>query len=164
MFLGKIPALMGWVFTIVYIILWLLALYFSFFTLTKAFKTNHWLETTAKVFENKLIAAKRQNRTHKQIVVYSAKVRYEYQVDNATHVGITQKVAKRADNGEKIHKALLDQYPIGSDLTVYYDPKNPDQSVLQKGVTGLHLFLGALLIIAIGWLTVIILEASAKSL
>ncbi len=163
MYMTKIPALMGWPFTIVYLALWLLALYFLLFSVPKALKTNRWTETTATVFENKLIKAQRtHSRTHRQIAVYSAKVRYEYAVNGNKHKGVTQKLAKRADNGEKIHKALLEQYPIGSDLTVYYNPANPVQSSLQKGITGLHLLLGAVLLLAIGWFSLLILEA-AKS-
>lgn len=163
MFMTKIPDLMGWPFTIVYVALWLLVLYFAFFSVPKALKTNGWTETTATVFENKLIKAQRtHSRTHRQITVYSAKVRYEYDVNGSEHKGVTQKLAKRADNGAKIHKALLEQYPIGSVLTVYYNPAKPAQSTLQKGVTGLHLLLGTLLLLAIGWFTLLILEA-AKS-
>lgn len=161
MFFAKIPALMGWPFTIVYLALWLIALYFMVFSIPKAFKTNSWLETTANVFENKLVKSQRtHSRTHRQIVVYSAKVRYEYHVDGVKYLGVSQKLAKRADNGEKIHKTLLEQYPVGSDLTVYYNPATPEQSTLQKGVTGLHLILGALLFLGIGWFSLLILEAA----
>ncbi len=161
MFFAKIPALMGWPFTIVYLALWLIGLYFMVFSIPKALKTNSWLETTANVFENKLVKSQRtHSRTHRQIVVYSAKVRYEYNVDGVKQMGVSQKLAKRADNGEKIHKTLLEQYPVGSDLTVYYNPANPAQSTLQKGITGLHLILGALLFLSIGWLSLLILEAA----
>lgn len=161
MFIAKIPALMGWTFTIVYVILWLVALYFVFFTIPKALKTNHWISTTATVFENKLVKAQRtHSRTHKQIIVYSAKVRYEYQVDDQTYKGITQKLAKKGDNGEKIHKALLEQYPVGAALPVYYNPNAPEISTTQQGITILQLVIGGLLLLGIAWLTLLILEAA----
>lgn len=161
MFFAKIPALMGWPFTLIYLALWLLTLYFMLFSIPKALKTNQWVETTANVFENKLVKSQRtHSRTHRQIIVYSAKVRYQYDVEGNTYQGVSQKLAKRGENGQKIHKALLDQYPVGSDLSVYYDPANPQQSSLQKGITGLHLILGALLFLSLGWFSLLILEAA----
>lgn len=152
---------MGWPFTILYLALWLLAIYFIVFSIPKALKTNSWQETTANVFENKLVKSQRtHSRTHRQITVYSAKVKYEYDVNGTIHKGVSQKLAKRADNGAKIHKALLEQYPVGSDLTIYYDPAAPELSTLQKGITGLHLILGGLLFLGIGWFSLLILEAA----
>lgn len=164
MFIAKLPALMGWAFTIVYAILWLLAGYFVFISIPKALKTQSWVEANAHVIENKLIKAQRtHSRTHKQIIVYSAKVRYEYQANNLSYKGITQKLAKREKNGKKIHKAMLEQYPIGATLPIYYNPNDQQQSVTQKGVNGLHLMLGAILFLSISWFSLLILEAN-KSL
>jgi len=161
MFFAKIPVLMGWAFTLVYSALWALAVYFVVVSIPKAISSYGWEEAKATVKENQLVKSQRTNsRTHRQIKVYSAKLTYEYVVGNQQHQGSSQKMAERAKDGEKIHQKMLEQFPVGSDLIVYYNPANPEQSVLQKGFTGMHLLLSMLLFGGIAWFTVLILNAA----
>jgi len=41
----------------------------------------------------------------------------------------------RTSNRSK-QQAIVEQYPAGSQVTVYYDPDDPEQAVLEKRVNG----------------------------
>lgn len=160
MLMTKISTLMGWPFTLTYVLLWLAALYFALIVVPKTFNTNHWIETQAHITANKLIKTQRtHSRTNKQITVYSAKVSYKYLVDGNQHSGATQKLAEREKDGEKIHKAMRSLFPIGNTISVYYNPKNPIESVTEKGFTALHAIIGGVLLLSIAWLSLVIKQA-----
>lgn len=160
MLMTKISTLMGWPFTLTYVLLWLAALYFALIVVPKTFNTNHWIETQAHITANKLIKTQRTHiRTNKQITVYSAKVSYEYLVDGNQHSGATQKLAEREKDGEKIHKTMRSLFPIGNTISVYYNPKKPKESVTEKGFTTLHAIIGGGLILSIAWLSLVIKQA-----
>lgn len=160
MLITKISTLMGWPFTLVYVLLWFAVLYFAFNVVPKAVSSNNWVETNAIITANKLIKSQRtQTRTEKQITVFSAKVSYEYQVAGNTFEGSTQKLAEREKDGAKTHKAMLELYPIGNQLMVYYNPNNPSESVTKKGFTALHWIIAGLLLLGLIWLSLLIKKA-----
>ena len=47
---------------------------------------------------------------------------------------------------EKITKAYLDKYPLNAAVTVYFDPTDPNQSVLERELPVGFSFLGVLLV------------------
>jgi len=160
MLMTKVSSLMGWPLTLSYVLLWLAALYFALIVIPKTFKTSYWIETQAHITANKLIKTQRtHSRTNKQITVFSAKVSYEYLVDGNQHSGATQKLAEREKDGEKIHKAMQSQYPIGNTISVYYNPKNPIESVTETGFTALHWIIAGFLLLSIAWLSLLITQA-----
>lgn len=160
MLITKVSTLMGWPLTLSYVLLWLAALYFALIVIPKTLNTNHWIETLAHISANKLIKTQRtHSRTNKQITVFSAKVSYEYLVEGHHHSGTTQKLAEHEKHGQIIHKAMQSHYPIGSTISVYYNPKNPIESVTEKGFTALHSIIAGLLLLSIAWLSLLIKQA-----
>jgi hypothetical protein len=62
---------------------------------------------------------------------YSPVVRYEYTV-----AGVTYKSAEFGDRDpvtEDRAQAIIDRYPVGEPVTVYYDPAHPHASALEQG-------------------------------
>jgi hypothetical protein len=56
---------------------------------------------------------------------YSAAVRYEYVVDNATYVSRTISFGRKLYFGRFSAEEVVTAYPVGEKVTVYYDPNNP---------------------------------------
>jgi hypothetical protein len=56
---------------------------------------------------------------------------YEYQVKGVNYKN--SRVNFQDDSGSK--KKIRDKYNVGDPLTIYYDPNNPEQSVLTPGAT-----------------------------
>ena len=67
---------------------------------------------------------------------------YEFRVGDTPYKGDRVTVAK-----EKITKAYLDKYPLNRAVTVYYDPADPNNSVLERGLPDGMFALGAFLVI-----------------
>ncbi len=59
-----------------------------------------------------------------------AKVSFQYQVNGKTFTG--SRFSLRHDVGNVDVAGTLARYPVGSAVTVYYDPANPAQSVLER--------------------------------
>ena len=68
---------------------------------------------------------------------YSPAVLYTYQVAGQTHSGknITFGFTTGYGNSSKA-EAVIARYPIGSQVTVYYDPANPGEAVLERKAGG----------------------------
>ena len=69
--------------------------------------------------------------------LYQAKVAYRYAVDGQEIVGHR---AFFGDSGQTswsvFVRRIVDRYPPGSDVTVYYDPSRPEEAVIVRGVSG----------------------------
>ncbi len=72
---------------------------------------------------------------------YEPIVKYRYAVAGRDYVS-TRYAYSFGSTGEQKHaRAIVRRHPKGAKITVYYDPKDPASSVLDRRVTGLHWFL-----------------------
>ncbi len=70
---------------------------------------------------------------------YEPVVEYEYSVMGSPYRG--QRVAFGADTFSRQHaQQVLDRYPQGSQVNVYYDPNQPVESVLERSAKGTAAF------------------------
>ena len=71
---------------------------------------------------------------------YCLYVSYEYTVNGKTYDG--DRVSYSTDNScNSWSKDADDDYPEGKGITVYYDPDNPSESVLEPGLSGIDFFM-----------------------
>jgi hypothetical protein len=69
------------------------------------------------------------------ITLYSARVAYEYSVGIkryfSTAIGLLDGMS---DSDESAARAIVARYPIGAEVPVFYDPKHPSSSALERGM------------------------------
>lgn len=65
---------------------------------------------------------------------YGARVLYEYQVDDQTYQSSKITVADGTSSRSRAAEAIVDRYPTGSEITVYYNPRVPQSSLLETSV------------------------------
>lgn len=71
---------------------------------------------------------------------YCLHVSYQYTVDGMTYDG--DRVSYSTENScNSWSKNADDDYPEGKEITVYYDPSNPSESVLLSGLSGVDFFM-----------------------
>jgi len=71
---------------------------------------------------------------------YCLHVDYRYTVDGRTYSG--DRISYSADNSCNSWSANSDEdYPEGKEITVYYDPSNPSESVILSGLSGVDFFI-----------------------
>ena len=145
--LPQISKTMGWPFTLVYIILILSALYFTFVAAPKALNTNDWPYTQGKVTKTELIERKRSNKNSDIVTVYSATIQYQYTVDGKTYFAKQVRWADRNQN--KIESLIAKEYPDDAFVTVFYNPKKSEEAVLQEGLSLAHILIGLFLLVSI---------------
>lgn len=82
---------------------------------------------------------------------YHPDITYQYTVNGQQY--INNRFAQRPTliNRESIIQRVLEKYPVGQKVTVYYNPANPQDAYLQKGMGGAAtaIVLGALLLTAL---------------
>jgi len=76
---------------------------------------------------------------------YSPEITYSYKVDNTNFTNSTIKFGENSYSSRKKAEGIAAGYPIGKNVTVYYDPEKPDRAVLEPGVSA-----GSYIVIGIG--------------
>lgn len=82
---------------------------------------------------------------------YSPEVTYRYQVGNLFYENNTIKFGENAYSSRRRAEQIAATYPVGRGVTVYYNPDQPDRSVLEPGVSA-----GSYIVLAIGLLFVVV--------
>lgn len=117
---------------------WYFGVFFSGFLLfatgMKAWdvwKARHWIPVPGKVVRTGITQQRRRgkNPSDKQIGNYP-EVIYEYDVGGRTLRGNRVNVTPLVADVEV--EPVLNRYPVGSEVTVYYNPKDPQESVLER--------------------------------
>ena len=76
---------------------------------------------------------------------YQPKVTYKYEANNLSYENDTIKFGENSYGSNRKADEIAGNYPVGKNVTVYYDPERPERSVLEPGVTG-----GSYLVLGIG--------------
>jgi hypothetical protein len=76
---------------------------------------------------------------------YSPEVIYQYTVNDQHYESHTIKFGENSYSSRRKAEGIASSYPVGKEVTVYYDPQNPERSVLEPGVSG-----GSYIVLGIG--------------
>ena len=124
---------MGFGFLFIGIIL----LLFWFFQSRRAGATQKWFSVPGRIMDSRLV----ESRDTEEGRTWNASVTYVYQVGGAQFQG--NRVAVGGGKGSA--KQIVQRYPAGAVVQVFYDPQKPNAAVIERGSGGLT----PLLIIAI---------------
>jgi hypothetical protein len=69
-------------------------------------------------------------------VMYQALISYSYVVDNTRYTGMTVGYDVGGTSDPAPQREIVERYPVGSTVTVYYDPNDPKDAVLEPGAKG----------------------------
>lgn len=89
-----------------------------------------YLTTLAKILSSQVGVGHKGGSAIKEM--YFPDVQYEYVVDGITYQSNRFWSEKMQINKADKIQALVAQYPVGTQVTVYYDPNNPADAFLQK--------------------------------
>jgi len=78
-------------------------------------------------------------------VSYRPEVAYDYQAGDQFHTSYTIKFGENSYSSRGRAEAIAATYPVGQQVTVYYDPEQPSRSVLEPGVSG-----GSYIVLGVG--------------
>jgi hypothetical protein len=117
------------------------------------FAARAWSATTGWVVaanvRQKLVRVRGAGLSYRMATSFSAQIVYRYEVHGVTYendrVAFGQVVGA---SGTGWAEKQVDRYPVGSQITVYYDPNDPANSVLKRGFSWS---------VAILWMVIIVL-------
>lgn len=89
-----------------------------------------WHKTTGRVTHSEVRAQKRRNMDDHEQTRSVPVVKYEYTVNGKRFSG--DRISMAEIIPESDIESTLDRYPVGKEVTVYYNPSNPRQAVLER--------------------------------
>jgi hypothetical protein len=146
---GLIWYLCGGFFIFAFFLGGIAAIFFGIRNRKKATESLNWPETKGTVTES---AVKKDYDTDAEgftTTTYVPEINYQYEVNNVTFTN--QRISfggTTSYSSQKKAEQALSQYPLNATVPVFYNPDNPDDSVLVKGTKGtmLLIILGAVFV------------------
>jgi len=126
--------------------------------LDKAKASNEWPSTDGKVIESEL----ERHRGNEGETMYKALVVYEYSLDGGEFESDRVWFGGGYSTSDRSEmQAVVKEYPVGKNVTVYYSPDDPGEAVLKPGAyfSSYLLFGGGLIFFTIGSLMLLGLVA-----
>ena len=108
-------------------------------------KASKWPQTTGKVIRSAVKSKKYEpgeigHNFGDSDVTNEPDVQYEFTVSGEKFIGHRVTIGEKTADFEL--DGILQKYPVGAEVTVYYDPANPKTAVLERDLDKRILFLG----------------------
>lgn len=112
-------------------------IYLGFKNQQKARASQGWLLTTGRIVESSVSQHWSHDSEGGSRLSYSAHIRYEYGVSGQTFIS-SQVAFGPAPSSYRSARAQAEanRYPVGAAVTVYYNPDNPQEAVLEQRASG----------------------------
>lgn len=103
---------------------------------------GRWMETTGTVIESCVESRKKpaDDIDSDTAVTNSPNVVYEYRVNDQSFRNGRITIGERTSEYEL--ESILDRYPVGAQVLVYYNPANPQEAVLERDVPASTFWVG----------------------
>ncbi|MBS2101220.1 DUF3592 domain-containing protein [Carboxylicivirga linearis] len=118
---------------IITLIVGLIILIFNLRSLIKANSSKNWLSAEGEILNSELDITKSFGESDK---VYNPKVEYKYLVNGKEYCSTRIYYGSSSSSTFKKSKSrnIIEKYPKGSRVTVFYDPMNESEAVIERGV------------------------------
>jgi hypothetical protein len=125
-------------------------IYKSFRDRKKADTSQTWPSTPGQITEARVVRSRRTDSEGDVDYSYAPAIQYTYQVGGQEYTGDNITFGFRQTFGSQAKaEAALARFPTGGQVTVYYDPNNPGEAVLERKAGGstLSLVLGIVFLV-----------------
>lgn len=109
-----------------------LTLYTGAGQLFEAYRSQWWGVASAKVVYSEVESARRSGK-RSSYTVYIPAVRYQFRVNDREYVGSRIGFWNQESRQWASARQQSLDYPVGQVVSVYYNPKRPEQNVLRPG-------------------------------
>ncbi len=115
----------------------------------KGYKSRKWPTAEGSIVDSEMEAHQSRDEDGDIRTTYGATIQYKYLVDGQELQGNRRTFSNVRTSSVRNTEKILERYPLGSSVDVFYYPDDPSSSVLEPGV-GLTTYI--LLIVVIGFL------------
>lgn len=120
-----------YVFASVFILFGLIGLASTARVVNTGSQSKSWEHTTGTISASQVSYA--ESTDSRSSPTPYAKVRFEYKVEGTSFEGTRVDLDRVSEDLGDV-QATVSQYTVGKKISVYYDPKNPESSLLEPGV------------------------------
>ena len=113
--------------------------FFGVRQLMRAQASTTWPTVTGVVTISEL--GKQMGNERDESTTYSADISYDYVANDRSYVNGAVSFDGVRSSDPSTARRLLKRYPVGKQVTVYYNPADPQEAVLEPGLTGGSWFL-----------------------
>ena len=124
--------LFGKVFGWIMILAGAVALYFGVVSLQRAKESVSWPTVQGVIEESRV---ERDRSDARKDATYLQKICYSFEVEGAKHSGTRVAYGDYSSSDLSHAQGIVDRYPVGKQVSVYYQPGKPDECLLEPGVT-----------------------------
>jgi hypothetical protein len=100
-------------------------------------RTLNFAETTGTITHSEVT----RHRGSKGGTTYGVDIHYTYRVDGQTYQSENYRHGAFKTSGSRWAYEAVERHPLGKDVPVFYDARNPAEAVLQTGINGSDLFI-----------------------
>ena len=135
----EIPAAFRWIFCLGFMFIGLVFLLLGGYQLLQGLTTKDWPAAPGKILSSKVQSGTSNSRGPARTTTgsskrYSVDVRYRYELDGQEFEGDRLRFGNVSYKSRSKAQKVMNRYPRGKEVEVFYDPENPQSSVLIKGI------------------------------
>ena len=126
--------LVGVLMSLVFIAIGLGLLYYARSVTAKAQRSLSWPEVEGAISHSAVLQQMQQTSSSNNAATYKADVTYRYKVQGRDYYSERITLADFSSSTGRA-QGIVDRYPDGATVTVYYNPVDPSDAVLERGGT-----------------------------
>lgn len=124
------PPLITYLFLWLFIVVGVASLCAGIWNLARSLRSASWPSTSGVIDR-----AEMGSNSDDDGVTYSADVTYHYEVGGTSYTGTRLSFGTMSASSDYARR-ILDRYPVGATVRVYYSPDDPASAVLETGIHG----------------------------
>ena len=126
----------GRIFPMIFVLTGGSVLYFGVMNILIARDSVNWPSVPGTVISSEVQSHRGDDGT-----TYSAEVYFEYEVEGTKHASNRVTVGSVSTSNPSGARSIVNRYPAGREVEVFYNPEDRDYGLLETGVTGATWFL-----------------------
>lgn len=115
-------------------------------------ESRNWPSTQGTISSSHISIRTSKGSNHRTTTTYFPSVLYQYKVDGRHYTSHRIEFGGESGGMKRMAKKVVDKYPSGKKVTVYYNPQDPKYGVLEAGFTwsSLIVFLAGIAFFGVG--------------
>jgi hypothetical protein len=122
-------------------------------SIVKGSQARQWPSTPGRIIRTEVVERREERHTSdgpsRTYISYQPVVEYEYTLQGQRYTGSKLSMIERSYTQAKAQK-VLEKYPVGATVTVYRDPQNPGETLLETGSGGSGFMFIAIGVVVLG--------------
>jgi len=128
------------IFPLIFVVVGASVVFFGIRGLTRARASIEWPSTQGTIVESS-VERHRSSGSNGSSTTYHAEILYEFVVDGTTYNGDRVAYGDYGSSSPSHARHIVNRYPEGKSIAVYYMPGNPEECLLEPGMKGQSWFL-----------------------